>query len=110
MAVLLLPTANSSSGGQVHLSDPQERLERGEGRRCTVSHGYSEDTGCFVLTCVFLAHCFPGCLTTSASADLTDTTGVELVEPLSPTLPCASRSRVSGTFCHSASALSKMST
>ncbi|XP_072783422.1 ral GTPase-activating protein subunit alpha-2 isoform X3 [Taeniopygia guttata] len=51
-----------------------------------------------------------GCLTTSASADLTDTTGVELVEPLSPTLPCASRSRVSGMFCHSASALSKMST
>ncbi|KAM4902749.1 ral GTPase-activating protein subunit alpha-2 isoform 2-T2 [Sylvia borin] len=43
-----------------------------------------------------------GCLTTSASADLTDTTGIELAEPSSPTLPHASRSRVSGKLCCSA--------
>ncbi|XP_039241716.1 ral GTPase-activating protein subunit alpha-2 isoform X3 [Pipra filicauda] len=50
-----------------------------------------------------------GCLTTSASADLTVTIGIELAEPPSPTLPRASRSRVSGKLRRSASALSKAS-
>lgn len=53
--------------------------------------------------------CFPGCLTTSASADLTVTMGVELAEPPSPTLPRASRSRVSGKLRRSTNALSKAS-
>ncbi|XP_066034103.1 ral GTPase-activating protein subunit alpha-2 isoform X2 [Chamaea fasciata] len=43
-----------------------------------------------------------GCLTTSVSADLTDTTCIELAEPPSPTLPRASRSRVSGKLRRSA--------
>ncbi|KAJ7413823.1 Ral GTPase activating protein catalytic alpha subunit 2 [Pitangus sulphuratus] len=50
-----------------------------------------------------------GCLTTSASADLTVTIGIELAEPPSPTLPRASRSRVSGKLRRSTSALSKAS-
>lgn len=50
-----------------------------------------------------------GCLTTSASADLTVTIGMELAEPPSPTLPRASGSRVSGKLRRSTSALSKAS-
>ncbi|XP_068796879.1 ral GTPase-activating protein subunit alpha-2 isoform X3 [Struthio camelus] len=50
-----------------------------------------------------------GCLTTSASADLTVTVGIELAEQTSPTLPRATKSRVSGKLRRSASALSKSS-
>ncbi|XP_071594846.1 ral GTPase-activating protein subunit alpha-2 isoform X4 [Heliangelus exortis] len=52
-----------------------------------------------------------GCLTTStsASADLAVTIGLELAELPSPTLPRASRNRVSGKLRRSASALSKSS-
>ncbi|GAB0187823.1 ral GTPase-activating protein subunit alpha-2 [Grus japonensis] len=50
-----------------------------------------------------------GCLTTSASADLTVTIGIELADQTSPTLPRASKSRVSGKLRRSASALSKSS-
>eukprot|EP00075_Anas_platyrhynchos_P019705 XP_027308958.1 ral GTPase-activating protein subunit alpha-2 isoform X3 [Anas platyrhynchos] len=50
-----------------------------------------------------------GCLTTSASADLTVTIGIELAEPTSPTLPRAARSKVSGKLRRSASTLSKSS-
>ncbi|XP_042645317.1 ral GTPase-activating protein subunit alpha-2 isoform X3 [Tyto alba] len=49
-----------------------------------------------------------GCLTTSASADLTVAVGLEL-EQTSPALPRASKSRVSGKLRRSASALSKSS-
>ncbi|XP_074720183.1 ral GTPase-activating protein subunit alpha-2 isoform X2 [Strix uralensis] len=49
-----------------------------------------------------------GCLTTSASADLTVAIGIEL-DQTSPTLPRASKSRVSGKLRRSASALSKSS-
>ncbi|KAM6208067.1 ral GTPase-activating protein subunit alpha-2 isoform 6-T6 [Sarcoramphus papa] len=50
-----------------------------------------------------------GCLTTSASADLTVTIGIELADQTSPALPRASKSRVSGKLRRSASALSKSS-
>uniref|UniRef100_A0A8B9N7E2 Ral GTPase activating protein catalytic alpha subunit 2 n=1 Tax=Accipiter nisus TaxID=211598 RepID=A0A8B9N7E2_9AVES len=50
-----------------------------------------------------------GCLTTSASADLTVSIGIELADQTSPTLPRASKSRVSGKLRRSASALSKSS-
>ncbi|KAM6366887.1 ral GTPase-activating protein subunit alpha-2 isoform 4-T4 [Alca torda] len=50
-----------------------------------------------------------GCLPTSASADLTVAIGIELAEQTSPTLPRASKSRVSGKLRRSASALSKSS-
>ncbi|KAM6280898.1 ral GTPase-activating protein subunit alpha-2 isoform 3-T3 [Porphyrio hochstetteri] len=49
-----------------------------------------------------------GCLTTSASADLTVAIGTEL-DQTSPTLPRAARSRASGKLRRSASALSKSS-
>lgn len=80
VAVLQLPAANSSSGGQVLLSAPRKGWE--DARGCPVPQGYSEGRGCFVLTQVFPARsCFPGCLSTSASADLPDTAGVELAWP-----------------------------
>ncbi|XP_061845394.1 ral GTPase-activating protein subunit alpha-2 isoform X4 [Colius striatus] len=50
-----------------------------------------------------------GCLTTSASADLSGTIGTELPGQTSPMLPPACRSRVPGKLRRSASALSKAS-
>lgn len=54
MAVLQLPGADSSSGGQVHLSDSPR--EAGKRQGAALCHSYSEYRGCFVLTWVFLAH------------------------------------------------------
>ncbi|XP_075781907.1 ral GTPase-activating protein subunit alpha-2 isoform X4 [Pelodiscus sinensis] len=50
-----------------------------------------------------------GSLTTSASADLTITTGMQLAEQTSPTLPHATKNKASAKLRRSASALSKSS-
>lgn len=50
-----------------------------------------------------------GSLTTSASADLAGTIGTEVADPASPTLPRATKLKVSGKLRRSASAMSKSS-
>lgn len=111
MAVPQLPGASFCCKRQVHRVVPRVNLEEEEERGCilpAVVLMRRQAGWVFALTLFLLCPlCFPGCLPTSASADLTLAIGIEFSEPPSPALPRGCRSRVSGKLRRSASALGK---